>query len=265
MKLSIISYNLNCLNSSYLEERIRHISKLIIKRQVDLIALQEISKPICKLFNRIFSEYYTIVQDFMNTNDSVGNVIFCKNGAINIMDAYKFDLKSNAHVSRNAIYCKFNVMDIEHDRQHKMSIINCQLEKTWNCHPTRYSQIESILELDELKNDTILTGDFSILSNDEKANLLLHRSGFKDAWVEMGMPSELNYTYDYKKNNTPNMEKYRSRQDRIMYNLRFGNETKVRVKEFTFIGYNPLKINNDVEDLYIYPSSHFGICTVLNF
>jgi endonuclease/exonuclease/phosphatase family metal-dependent hydrolase len=263
MKLSILSYNLNCSNSSYLQERIQYISKAIVQRKSDLIALQEVSKPICKLFNTIFSEFYTIVQDFMNSNDVIGNVIFCRNGVINILDAYKFDLKSNSRTSRSAIYCEFNIMDVEREQQHRMNIINCQLEKTWNGHPIRLNQMESILSLDEIKNNTILLGDFSILSNEEKANKLLQQSGFKDAWVEMGMPSELNYTYDYKKNTTPNMEKYRSRQDRILYNFQLGQH--VKVKEFTFMGYNPLKINNDVEDLFVYPSSHFGICTVLHF
>lgn len=262
MEIDIITYNINCSNPNNIEERFKYIVKTIIKKNAKIVALQEVSKNIYGVLYNQFHNQYTIVQDFVNSPNDYGNVTLCKNGEINILSADRLDLQ-NKHV----IYCGFTINEHLHPEnggsggvggidKKTLKILNLQLEGLWNNYQIRGVQMESLLGLDEISSSTIIVGDFSIYRETEIANKLLINSNFKDAWTEIGSPLDVKYTYDYKKNSSKYMDKYRSRQDRVLFNL------DAKVKEYTLLGISPLINKNEgdrPDNGFIYPSSHFGI------
>ena len=63
-------------------------------------------------------------------------------------------------------------------------------------------------------------GDFNITSLQEPIENQIHASVLRDAWIEMGCPPEIKYTYDYQQNSHIK-GRFRVRTDRNLYVFQF--------------------------------------------
>ena len=122
----------------------------------------------------------------------------------------------------------------------------CHLINTQFDHSTRERnhQIRELRTLVEKMDHIILCGDFTIrdLRDDEQ----FLEIPLKDAWRALGCPSQIKYSYDYKRNrNVPDQRQ--ERPDRILYRL----PQNPNPKSMKLIGVETSKS--------LAPSEHFGV------
>jgi len=116
----------------------------------------------------------------------------------------------------------------------------------------QFMTLEKVIANLKTKN-YIVAGDFSIYTPNERVDRYINNAKIHDAWVEMGCPFKVKYTYNSKRN--PNIEQNcQSRSDRILY----GNSHLLTPKVIKLLG------RENINDAKIPPSSHFGTFVSFN-
>jgi len=246
--LTIVTYNI-WYNKKDLVARTKQIVELImtgLKHLPDLICMQEVTQRSYQIIEQAMKSSYYLFEVFGNDKPGLpySNLIAINRKTLEIINdtltAYDFD----SQMGRKLMVCQVRqrMTDI------KFHILNTHLEslqENWKYRKLQMESIHRLIKEEKLEN-FILVGDFNICRDQEPIESLLRSYEYQDAWIEMGSPQSLKYTYDYQLNSQEsNNVKLKGRLDRILY--RFADD-KIVISKLKFIGHQ--KPN---------PSDHFGL------
>jgi len=240
-KLRILTYNLWFHESNRLE-RAQQIIHLIKKQQIEIVGLQEVVPETFELIVKHLKTDYLVFQVFIDEKLPYGDCLLFRRERIHIVEPYFYDYPKTA-MSRKLIGCEIQVKGF----QPKLHILTTHLESGRNNAEVRHHQFQIIEEVVNKQNigNVIMMGDLNITNIKEPTEDQIQQSVFSDAWIEIGCPEDLKYTYDYLRNSRIT-SKFRSRLDRILYRLGF---------EHLISGLKLVGITQELPP----PSDHFGL------
>ena len=202
--LSVLSYNLSGQDRT---SALKQIIALLKVNSPDLLCFQEVTP----LAHRFLSECllgYQSVESFIKDGRMQGLTIFLRLSKYQLIEPsqYEYSQTTDHH---DILDCE--IMNLKtHRRCH---LINTQFDHSKR---ERVNQIRELRTLVEELDHVILCGNFTIkdLSDDES----FMEIPLKDTWRALGCPSQVKYSYDYKRNrNVPDQRQ--ERPDRILYRL----------------------------------------------
>lgn len=242
-RLSVVTFNV-WYGKKDQQERLRRLCRVLVRsggrnRLPDLICLQEVTPQTYRMIEKVFQRDYFLFEIFSSGEKIPHCAVTCINRkAFEIIEdsltAYHFE----SQMGRKVLACQL---------KHKGSgvefhLFNAHLESRPRNHNYREVQVESVLSLvreNKIKN-LLFVGDLNLSVLGEPAELLLREAELTDAWMEIGSPGSLKYTYDTQENSyardklgEDKSEELRRRLDRVLY--RFDHEkvnsvvTKIRM------------------------------------
>ncbi len=239
--ITILTYNVWC-EEKYLQERTNRIIDLVKQYEPDVVCFQELTDESFKIINSKLDELYYIFQIFTSEKQPYGCGLACKRDTSKIIDQpYYYDF-NNTRMNRRIIGCEVKI------GEHNFHVLTTHLESLPKNDHLRSLQFDTISKVMEPLNNIILCGDFNILTDTEDINQKIANSKLSDSWIEIGCPSKIAYTYNYKKNKNI-QNKFQNRLDRIYYTTKNLN---MKPKRMALIGISETGVG-------IPPSDHFGL------
>lgn len=256
--LTVITYNIWNNRRSQTGRTKELINKLVVghKYLPDLICLQEVTPKSFAILQKALGDKYDLFTVLGQPPDQLpySNLIGINRQSLEIIDAptaYDF----NSQMGRKLIVCQ-----VKH-RETKISfyVLNTHLEsfeENWSYRRDQMESINGLIKEEKIRN-FILVGDFNICRSTEPIETKLRLTEYSDAWVEMGSPQSLKYTYDHQNNryvkekmtsSQPTKQQHpqnRSRLDRILYRFK---DNRIVVTKLKMLG---------VQEPH--PSDHFGL------
>ena len=266
--LTVITYNI-WYNKRHQSARTRELIVALThghKYKPDIISLQEVTPKSYQILEQALNEDYFLFEILSQSSESqvpYSNLIAVNRSTLEIvpdtLTAYDFD----SQMGRKLMVCavKHKATDIQ------FYVFNAHLESFKENWSYRRSQMDSIIRLikEEKISNFILTGDFNICDPTEPIESQLRMANYKDAWIEMGSPNSLKYTYNHNTNNYIKWKKsqqspdaklmhppHPSRLDRILYRFR---ENQALVTKMKLLGVAP----SEDPKRPPHPSDHFGV------
>lgn len=266
--LTVITYNI-WYNKRHQSARTRELIATLThghKYKPDIISLQEVTPKSYQILEQALTEDYFLFEILSQSSESqvpYSNLIAVNRSTLEIvpdtLTAYDFD----SQMGRKLMVCavKHKATDV------KFYVFNAHLESFKENWSYRKSQMDSIIRLikEEKINNFILTGDFNICDPAEPIESQLRMANYKDAWIEMGSPNSLKYTYNHNTNNYIKWKKsqqspdaklmhpsHPSRLDRILYRFR---DNQALVTKMKLLGVVP----SEDPKRPPHPSDHYGV------
>lgn len=245
--ITALSYNV-WFNDAYARERTLKIISIIREQMPDLIGLQELTKDTFELVDSRLSPFYQIFQAFISEGNPYGTCIMCKRDTVRIVEGednpYYYDY-SNTEMSRRIIGCEVEFTNFVAPHFH---VLTTHLESLPENDTFRNSQFEIVKKVIKPLKNCILLGDFGIWNSNEQLEQNINNSKLNDAWIKMGCPYKVKYSYNAKKNqNIKGRDQFRF--DRVLYHSHL-----IKPKLLGLVGRN--NVSNTVP---LPPSNHFGL------
>jgi endonuclease/exonuclease/phosphatase family metal-dependent hydrolase len=222
--------------------RTLEIIRQIRKARYEIIGLQEVVKETYELISTHLKKHYHIFQVFLNENLQYGDCLLLARDKIDIVEPYYYDHEKTM-MSRKIIGCEIRLKNTSHS----FHVLNTHLESNANNRDARVEQfatIERVVTDHKIRN-VILLGDFNIASTQEPIEDAIKQSIFSDAWIEIGCPLDVKWTYDGRRN--PHVKKdFCARFDRVLYHFDFDH----LVTQLRLVG-----VTQEMSP----PSDHFGV------
>tara|TARA_R100001163_G_C5067722_1_gene207099 strand:- start:2978 stop:4705 length:1728 start_codon:yes stop_codon:yes gene_type:complete len=260
--LTVVTYNV-WYNRKHMGSRTRGLIEHLMnssKYKPDLINLQEVTAKSYSLIETALNDDYFLFEILGEPPNVLpySNLIALNRSTIEIVDETLTGYDFNSQMGRKLLVCQV----MHKSTGIKFHILNAHLESFQENWSYRKDQMESIIRLikgEKIRN-FILVGDFNICNPTEPIETQIRLSGYSDAWVDIGSPESLKFTYDHSLNdyvkektalqlcdNGPkqNFPKKPSRLDRILYKFK---DHKIKTTKMKFLGV--VKPN---------PSDHFGL------
>jgi len=248
-KITTLTYNL-WLENSYSKERVTRVIHIIRDTMPDVVCLQEISQDVFKFIESMLAPFFQIFQAFVTEDNPYGTCIMCNRKTVRIIESednpYYYDYNSSK-MSRRIVGCEIEFIKFAAPKFH---VLTTHLESLSENDRYRASQFNAIKQAVASLKYCIVMGDFGIWNENEDAAQAISNSKLKDAWIEMGCPYKVKYTYNSRKN--PNAkEKGQYRFDRILYHTR---DHLIKPKTMGLLGKN-----NISTELPFPASNHYGL------
>lgn len=252
--LSVLTYNVWAADT-YIAERIYRIIEIVKDKMPDIVCLQELTPASYSIiFSRLSSEYQ-IFQAFTASGYPEGSCLLCKNTSVHIVkndiNPYYYDYDGCTFTSKQIIGCEIEF--VKYPELPHFHILTTQLETSYAKDNLRKKQADILIDnVTSSLHDFILTGDFQIYDKQEYAEDKLNSTAarLQDAWVSMGCPTRVKYTYNCRRN-VLIKDKIMERFDRIYYYS--------QNKLFTPISYSIIGKDNIHDSLKFPPSTHYGV------
>ena len=251
--LTVVTYNMWFSEKDFVN-RIHHLMRVLLqghKYLPDLVCFQEVTQAAYQLLQQGIGSQYYLFEIFGDPPVRYTNLIAINKETMELdADSVAYYDLPETQMSRKLMTCQVTI------KKTKMTfhVMNTHLESldtNWKNRQIQLEAIEQILEQEKIEN-FILCGDFNICHDNEPAENQIKNSKYHDAWIEMGSPQSLKYTYDCENNPYINIKtKFRSRLDRILY--RFNNPTNT---DRNLVVITKLKLLGIKEP---FPSDHFGV------
>lgn len=251
--LKLLTWNIWC-EDDYMYERMAHIVRNIRHQSPDVICLQEVTAVSYSILKKALESQYESFQIFIDEKAAYGLCIMSKKGTTQIIATgddgpYYYDFEGCTTMGRKVIGCQ-----IVHSSGVKFHILNTHLESMGENDHLRSDQFDIIKKVTKHMKHCFLVGDLNICSPSEEIEKKISESKFYDAWIEMGCPSKIKYTYNYRKNSNVK-SRYMSRLDRILYT----NKSSFEMKSLSLIGCDTIS-----DTVQIHASDHFGLLAEFN-
>lgn len=252
--LKAISYNV-WNNSSYWQERIGAITKLIKTESPDVVCLIDVTEQAFHMISKILDKHYIIFQVFIDEKKQCGIVLLCNRDTVSIPEKsppYYYDYPTG--------YGQIIGTELIHKRTGtKFHTLATKLDENPDNDHIRDNQCDVITQVVRKLENYILMGDMNIYHRSEKAEEKLSLVGASsrmiDSWIKIGCPNKVRYTYDGKKN--PIIKnKLQVRNARIYYRSR---HHLLKVKSISLLGYE-----NISETIKVPPSPYYGLETIFS-
>lgn len=241
--LKVLTYNI-WDKPEYWQERVEHVIKLVREYGPDVCCLLDVSEPCYKCIEKELDRHYIVFQVFIAEGDPVGMVLLCKKETVDLpldTQPYYYDFTSGhgrvigvelellSNGERVHVLCTKldDHRDNDHIRSDQFSVIQQVIKKLRNC---------------------ILVGDFNIFRDGEEIQSKIQQSRLDDAWIKMGCPNHVKYTFDGKRNRIT-QDRSQMRASRIYY---MGSH--LHIKSMCLVGTSPIS-----NSLRITPSCHYGL------
>ena len=228
--MKLLTYNI-WFDSYYMEERMIAICQIILEKDVDFVALQEVTKKSLYFLHYFLDGKYYFSKD--KIDKEYDDIILSKHKIIEYYHK-KFPI---TYMDR-----EYNYIISEIDGK-IIKIVNIHLESDY-WHSYKYQQLKYIFDQIKDEDNVFIMGDTNI-PDTKIGNKIKLPFNMKDAWIDDGQKIEIKYTYDYLRNSCIK-GKYRSRIDRVFM------KNNWNINKFELIG------TKEIIDK-IYPSDHFGI------
>lgn len=258
-KFSFITWNI-WFSSYSLKNRIERIMSKIHELNADFIAFQEVTRESLAIIKENKGKYklYGEKDIYNNTNKKGYDTLILS----------KFDCKDierkifkNSSQGRNKLKCKFKVK-ISKDKFININIFTYHLESLFE-KQYYYYKLEQfdIIKKDFSENDyTIMMGDTNFLKIENNPSLPKYIS---DAFIAIGSPKDLNYTYNGNENSLVSKDKNGKTYPPARFDRIYFTNENFKINHFKIIGkpIKPIKKSPEIKE--IKPSSdHYGIYCV---
>lgn len=205
--LKVMTYNIGQPG----RDQIQMIADLVNLHQVDVVVFQEVTlKTLKAMKSKLYN--YLICECLTTEGYPEGVCVFCRKDTVSVSDVSYYDLP-DTQMSRHVIDC-----EIKYQR-HRLHVLGLQLEGMPEHREQRSQQFRAILEIIKDYHHVIVAGDWQIYEPSEPLEWQLASSPLVDAWKQLGSPSHLKYTYDYRQNKQLR-HKVQARMDRICWSSR---------------------------------------------
>lgn len=249
--ISVMTYNI-WFDDKYIIERTNKIVQMIKNYGCDFVCLQEVRPNTYQILKQELSKLYEIFQSFITENLAYGSVVMCKKGICTIVEPYYYDFPVTK-MGRKLVGCEVSFKDPKLN----LHVMTTHLESMTGNADVRNQQFITIKEVIKDMSNYIIGGDFNICSVKESVENNIAHSDIFDAWIEMGCPNNIKYTFDSKTN--PNITgRYQSRLDRILYN--FETPVSGKIKSLELIGTNITS-----NEITVPPSDHYGLIATFQY
>jgi len=241
--IKILTYNI-WDKQEYWQERIEHLVRLIKEHGPDVCCLQDVSESCYNYLNEQLDKFYIIFQVFLLEGNRVGMVLLCKRDTVNLPDGtqpYYYDFNSG---SGRVIGVELELLS----NGENLHVLCTKLDDHRDNDHIRSDQFAVVQQVIKKLRNCIVVGDFNIFHDGEEVQHKIMASKLDDAWIKMGCPNRVKYTFDGKRNRITK-DRAQLRASRIYY---MGSH--LRVKSLGFIGTNYIS-----DSLKITPSCHYGL------
>lgn len=248
--LKVMNYNI-WDKVEYWEERVQQVIRIIKDNAPDVCCLHEVSEPCYTYIRDALKSFYLVFQAFIDEGDKVGSVLLCKLDTVSLPEGsqpyyYDFPKTSSSYERGNG-----RVIGVELVLKSNGDRVNMLCTKL-DDHPdndhVRNEQFKVVQQVLKGLRNCILAGDFNIFHHDEDIVRELTSSKLMDAWVKLGCPNRVKYTFDGKRN-TITADRSQLRASRVYYT---GNH--FQPKAFSLVGTSHIS-----DSLPIAPSCHYGV------
>ena len=239
--LRVLSYNI-WNNSSYWQERLSTVIRIIKSNSPDVICLMDVNKLCWEELRDTLEKYYIVFQVFLEEGNQSGIVLFCNRDTMQIPEntqPYYYDY--NCGTGRI-----IGVELIHKETGDKVHVLATALDNTPDNDYVRAEQYAVIQKVTKSLKHYILVGDFNIQSHREEIEKKLIASNMSDVWIDMGCPLKAKYTYNGRKNQW-------ARNKKQLRSTRIYSHTS----HYNIIGFNMVGLE-DPETKFA-PSCHYGI------
>lgn len=241
--LKVLSYNV-WDKREYWQERIEHITRLIKEYSPDVCCLLDMNEECYNVVQSELEKFYIVFQVFILEGDSTGTVLLCRRETVNLPEGsqpYYYDftggngrvigveLELVSNGERVHVLCTKldDHRDNDHVRSDQFSVIQQVIKKLRNC---------------------IVLGDFNIFRENEEVQSKIKVSKLDDAWIKMGCPNRVKYTFDGKRNRIT-QDRTQMRATRIYY-----TGSHLHIRSLGLVGTATIS-----DSLQITPSCHYGL------
>ncbi len=221
--MKLLTYNI-WFDSFYMEERISEISKIILDKDADFVALQEVTHESLLILHKYLDKKYIFSKNKLDK--PYDDIILSQH---KIIDQY-YEEFVQTNMRREYHYIKVKI------DSKIVKIVGIHLESDYK-KDIKYRQLQYIFEKVKNENNIFIMGDTNIPQD------ITLPIGIKDAWIDYGKEIKTKYTYDYTKNSCIN-GKFTSRIDRVYM------KNNWKVMKFELLGTEEI-----IKE--VYPSDHF--------
>lgn len=246
--IKILTYNI-WDKQEYWQERIQHVVKLIKDGFPDVACLLEVSENCYHYVAKMLDPFYIVFQVFIEEGNKSGMVLLCRHDTVSLptgCQPYYYDFKSEGRIIGVELVLKSNS-----ERFHFLCTKLDDHRDNDHIRSDQFSVVQHVIK--GIKN-CILVGDFNIFGDKEEVESKIMKSKLSDAWIKMGCPNRIKYTFDGKRNGITR-DRTQMRASRIYYS---GSHLSIRSMGLTGTGC----ISPDVQ---ISPSCHYGLTAVLQY
>lgn len=240
--LKVMNYNI-WDKVEYWEERVQQIVRIIKDNSPDVCCLHEVSQPCYTYIRDALKSFYLVFQAFIDEGDKVGSVLLCKLDTVSLPEGsqpYYYDFpRSNGRVIGVELVIQSN--------GDRVNMLCTKLDDHPDNDHIRNEQFKVVQQVLKGLRNCILAGDFNIFHDDEDIIRELTSSKLTDAWVKLGCPNRVKYTFDGKRN-TITKDRSQLRASRVYYTGHF------QPKAFSLVGTSHISAS-----LRITPSCHYGV------
>ncbi|XP_063779333.1 tyrosyl-DNA phosphodiesterase 2 isoform X2 [Pseudophryne corroboree] len=240
---SFLSWNIDGLDQSNLQERARGVCSYLALYSPDIIFLQEVIHPYFEyLKKRAVS--YTIIT---GNDDGYFTAIMLKKSRVKLISQEIVPFP-NTSMMRNLLIVNVNICG------NNICLMTSHLESTKDHSKERVSQLHIVLKkMQEIPPaTTVIFGGDTNLRDKEVEKIGGLPSNILDVWEFLGKPEHCRYTWDTKINNNLQIPyTSRLRFDRILYRAAV-NGSQVVPQSLDLIGTEKL-------DCGRFPSDHWGL------
>jgi exonuclease III len=242
-RIKVLTYNI-WDNSSYIQERLIYIAKLLKKKSPDIVCLTDVSSTALNYLSDILDKQYLFFQVFTTEGDRSGTVLLCKYDTITIpkdTQPYYYDYPDGqpgrilgAELTHTQSGFKFHVLATRLDEDPDNDYI-------------REAQCDVIFNVTKTLKNFILMGDMNIYGSSEIAETKLNKI-MNDSWIKLQCPYQIRYTYNGKTNPIIKTNK-KFRTSRIYYKSK-----KLKLKTMSLVGVGYIS-----DEIKIPPSPYYGL------
>lgn len=243
--LKVMTYNI-WEESSYWQERTNAVIQIIKSQSPDVACLLDVTKQCYDVFSRVLESTYIVFQVFTEEEKPSGIVLLCRRDTLELPDGsqpYYYDYATNGRI----IGVELKVLS----SGDYINVLCTKLDDYRDNDNVRLEQFKianHVINKDLKIKNYILMGDFNIFSDNEPVAGAISSTRMVDAWVKMGCPPKVKYTFDGKKNKSTT-DRTRLRASRIYY-----HGTRLNIKSMGFVGMGRIS-----EDAPLPPSCHYGL------
>lgn len=237
MEYSFLTWNI-WFETFFLEERTKKIMFNIQQKNIDFVALQEVTEQSLDVIKKYKKDYYLIGDPITFSYDTI------------ILSKYK-PIKwerinfPNSVMGRNLLIADF---------PNNISVGTFHLESifTKDSYTEKLAQLDYISKVCSKKENVVFMGDTNFTIKNREIELT---EPFADAFEMASSPYGYEITYSGKYNSNIKNKYFNSRLDRI-----YCNKEKWGIKEFRLFGTHRTVFTGDMS---INPSDHYGVYSTL--
>jgi endonuclease/exonuclease/phosphatase family metal-dependent hydrolase len=246
--LKVLTYNI-WNKQEYWQERVEHVVKIIKDQCPDVCSLLEVTESCHNYIQTQLERMYIIFQVFILEGNSCGTVLLCRRETVDLPEGtqpYYYDFNGPTPGGR-VIGVELELLS----NRERVHILCTQLDDYRDNDHIRSEQFSVVQQVIKKLKNCIVMGDFYIFKDNEDIQNKIQQSRLNDAWIKMGCPNHVKYTFDGKRNKITN-DRTQMRASRIYY---YG--THLNIKALSLIGTTPIS-----SSLKITPSCHYGLMGV---